>query len=218
MKIAVAGKGGVGKTTVTALLAHHLRKRGGPCWLSTPTLLPAWDRHSAFRRQASRFAAHRRDGRADRRAHRDIRQVGGRGFFRLNPNVADLPERFPFHRGIRLLLLGRYRKRIGLHLPRERLAQGVGAACHAEAERGRAARPLCRRRASGARNGGGGGRDAGGGRAHQPQHADGPANRGARGGHWHPQHSFGRQQSHERVRQAVLRGTGRRHSAGWVSR
>lgn len=40
--IAVAGKGGVGKTTVAALTVMRLIQRGAvPCWLLMPILIPA---------------------------------------------------------------------------------------------------------------------------------------------------------------------------------
>ena len=124
MKIAVAGKGGVGKTTVTALLAHHFAQAGRPVLAidadPSPCLGPALgfpDEKLLELRpiaEMGELIAERTGSSAKSAA----------GFFRLNPNVADLPERFSVvHRGIRLLLLGAVQEGgIGLHLPRERVA------------------------------------------------------------------------------------------------
>jgi CO dehydrogenase maturation factor len=107
MKIAVAGKGGVGKTTVTALLAHHFAQAGRPVLAidadPSPCLGPALgfpDEKLLELRpiaEMGELIAERTGSTAKAAA----------GFFRLNPNVADLPERFSVvHQGIRLLLLG----------------------------------------------------------------------------------------------------------------
>ena len=107
MKIAVAGKGGVGKTTVTALLAHHFAQAGRPVLAidadPSPCLGPALGFPDGKLLELRPIAEMgeliaERTGTAAKSAA---------GFFRLNPNVADLPERFSVvHRGIRLLLLG----------------------------------------------------------------------------------------------------------------
>ncbi len=190
VKIAVTGKGGVGKTTVTALLAHHFARQGRPVLAidadPSPCLGPALG-FPDDKLLNLRPIAEMGELIAERTGAPAKSSMGA--FFRLNPQVSDLPERFSdIHDGIRLLAAGRGAgRRIGLHLPCERAAQGAGAARHRAAGRSCPAGPVCRRRASGARDGGGGGRDAGGGRADQSQHADGAADQGARGGHRHSQ-------------------------------
>ena len=107
MKIAVAGKGGVGKTTVTALLAHHFAQAGRPVLAidadPSPCLGPALGFPDAKLLEL-RPIAEMGELIAERTG---TSAKSAAGFFRLNPNVADLPERFSVvHRGIRLLLLG----------------------------------------------------------------------------------------------------------------
>jgi CO dehydrogenase maturation factor len=108
MKIAVAGKGGVGKTTVTALLAHHFAQAGRPVLAidadPSPCLGPALGFPDAALLDL-RPIAEMGELIAERTGTSAKSSAGG--FFRLNPDVADLPERFSAtHRGIRLLLLG----------------------------------------------------------------------------------------------------------------
>jgi CO dehydrogenase maturation factor len=107
MKIAVSGKGGVGKTTLTSLLAYAFASDGyqvlaidadpSPCLgdaLGFPrelvqALTPIADMHELI---------HERTG----------SQPGTYGgIFKMNPRVDDIPEKFSaLHRGIRLLELG----------------------------------------------------------------------------------------------------------------
>ncbi len=108
MKIAVAGKGGVGKTTVTALLAHHFAQAGRPVLAidadPSPCLGPALG-FSESELLDLRPIAEMGELIAERTGTSAKSSAGG--FFRLNPNVADLPERFSVtHRDVRLLLLG----------------------------------------------------------------------------------------------------------------
>ena len=42
MKIAISGKGGVGKTTLAALLINYSAARARRCWRWTPTPTPTW--------------------------------------------------------------------------------------------------------------------------------------------------------------------------------
>jgi CO dehydrogenase maturation factor len=108
MKIAVAGKGGVGKTTVTALLAHHFAQAGRPVLAidadPSPCLGPALGFPDAKLLDLWPIADM---GELIAERTGTSAKSGAGGFFRLNPNVSDLPERFSVtHSGIRLLLLG----------------------------------------------------------------------------------------------------------------
>ncbi len=108
MKIAVAGKGGVGKTTVTALLAHHFAHAGRPVLAIDADPSPCLGQALGFpdaKLLDLRPIADMGELIAERTGTSAKSAAGG--FFRLNPNVADLPERFSAtHHGIRLLLLG----------------------------------------------------------------------------------------------------------------
>lgn len=110
MKLAVSGKGGVGKTTLTSLLAFALDERGlqvtvvdadpSPCLgaaLGFPKELLAELTPLAL---AEDFVRERTGA-----------LEGGGGLIQLNPRVDDIPERFSVvHRGIRLLELGAVQK------------------------------------------------------------------------------------------------------------
>jgi CO dehydrogenase maturation factor len=100
MKLAVAGKGGVGKTAVTAWLGDYLRRRGQQAWLvdadTTLSLGPAlglpFSRIPQPLSQDAALAAER---------------AGAGGLLSLTPDVADLPERLSLDvDGLRLLVIG----------------------------------------------------------------------------------------------------------------
>ena len=101
MKLAVAGKGGVGKTSVTAWLGDYLRRQGKQAWLvdadTTLSLGPAlglpFSRIPLPLSQDATLVA-------DRTAE-------GGGMLSLTPDVADLPERLSLDvDGLRLLVMG----------------------------------------------------------------------------------------------------------------
>jgi CO dehydrogenase maturation factor len=107
MKIAISGKGGVGKTTLTALLAQVYADAGrdvlavdadpSPC-LAGALGFPA-ELRSRLRPivEMSELIEERTGAKPG--------TVGG--FFTLNPRVDDLPDRFSVkHRGVRLLEMG----------------------------------------------------------------------------------------------------------------
>lgn len=107
MKLAVSGKGGVGKTTLVALLAQVYADAGrdvlavdadpAPCLAEALGLPPNL-------RQGLRPIAEMGDL-IEERTGAKPGAVGG--FFTLNPRVDDLPERFSIrHRGVRLLEMG----------------------------------------------------------------------------------------------------------------
>ncbi len=113
MKLAVAGKGGVGKTTLVALLAREAAARGYRVLLvdadSDPNLATTLGVAGPIVPLANEeeLVAER---------------AGSGGFIRLNPTVDDIPSRYVVeHDGIRLLVLGGIR------------GGGTGCACPANA-------------------------------------------------------------------------------------
>ncbi len=107
MKIAISGKGGVGKTTLAALLAHVFVQQGRPVLAidADPAANLAWALGMPADVQARLSPIAEM---ADLIEERTGARPGVPGaLFRLNPQVDDLPERFSIvHRGIRLLQLG----------------------------------------------------------------------------------------------------------------
>jgi len=111
MKWAVSGKGGVGKSTLTAALALLLAQAGRTVlavdadpdanlasFLGIPQA-----RQAAIRTLADQKAL------IEERTGAKVRDAGG--MFKLNPTVDDLAERFAYaHRGVRLLVLGAVRR------------------------------------------------------------------------------------------------------------
>ncbi|MDA8262603.1 MAG: AAA family ATPase [Actinomycetota bacterium] len=103
LRIAVAGKGGVGKTTLTSLLASHFLAQGrGVLAIDadpSPCLGPALGFTADELAEVVPLSA--MEGVLDERS-------GGRtGVFRMNPTVADLPDKLTVAKGaLRLLLLG----------------------------------------------------------------------------------------------------------------
>jgi len=107
MKLAVSGKGGVGKTTLTALLAQVYADAGREVLAvdadPAPCLADALGVPAHLRAQLAPIAE--MDELIEERTGAKPGTVGG--FFTLNPRVDDLPERFSvMHRGVRLLEMG----------------------------------------------------------------------------------------------------------------
>lgn len=107
MKIAISGKGGVGKTTLAALLAQLYADAGRRVLAvdadPAPCLAGALGFPSELR-AGLRPIAEMEDLIAERTGAKPG-QSGG--FFTLNPRVDDIPERFSaLHRGVRLLEMG----------------------------------------------------------------------------------------------------------------
>ena len=106
-KIAVTGKGGVGKTTLAALLAHLYAEAGQPDIAVDAD--PAASLADALG-VPEKLAAHlapiaEMDALIFERTGAKPGSSGG--FFTINPRVDDIPEQFSLlHRGIRLLRLG----------------------------------------------------------------------------------------------------------------
>lgn len=106
-KLAISGKGGVGKTTLVALLAHIYAGRGRRVIAidADPAggLAEALGLPPELAAQATPIAE--MDELIYERTGARPGTVGG--FFTLNPRVDDIPERFSvLHRGIRFLRLG----------------------------------------------------------------------------------------------------------------
>ena len=107
MKIAISGKGGVGKTTLTALLAQGYADAGRQVLAvdadPSPCLAGALGFPDALREQLRPIAE--MDELIEERTGAKPGTIGG--FFALNPRVDDIPERFSVvHRGVRLLEMG----------------------------------------------------------------------------------------------------------------
>lgn len=107
MKLAITGKGGVGKTTLTALLAQVYADQGRDVLAvdadPSPCLAGALGFPGELRAKLSPIAE--MDALIEERTGAKPGTTGG--FFTLNPRVDDLPERFSVvHRGVRLLESG----------------------------------------------------------------------------------------------------------------
>ena len=107
MKLAITGKGGVGKTTLTALLAQVYADMGRQVLAvdadPSPCLAGALGFPAELRAQLKPIAE--MDALIEERTGAKPGTVGG--FFTINPRVDDIPERFSvLHRGVRLLEMG----------------------------------------------------------------------------------------------------------------
>lgn len=107
MKIAISGKGGVGKTTLAALLAQVYGDAGHNVLAvdadPSPCLAGALGFPGGLREQLHPISE--MDELIYERTGAKPGTVGG--FFTINPRVDDIPERFSVaHRGVRLLEMG----------------------------------------------------------------------------------------------------------------
>ncbi len=107
MKLAITGKGGVGKTTLTALIAQAYADQGKQVLAvdadPSPCLAGALGFPDELRAKLSPISE--MDDLILERTGAKKGQVGG--FFTINPRVDDIPERFSvLHRGVRLLEMG----------------------------------------------------------------------------------------------------------------
>src|SRR5512139_1416708 len=107
MKLSISGKGGVGKTTLSALLAQAYADMGRQVLAvdadPSPCLAGALGFSSELREKLKPIAE--MDALIEERTGAKPGTVGG--FFTLNPRVDDIPERFSVvHRGVRLLEMG----------------------------------------------------------------------------------------------------------------
>ncbi len=88
MKIAVSGKGGVGKTSITAWLGDYLARRGEKVWLVDADTALSLGQASGLARADLPEALTRRAALIEER----IRPAGQGGMMDLDPHVSDLPE------------------------------------------------------------------------------------------------------------------------------
>ncbi len=107
MKLAISGKGGVGKTTLAALLAQAYADAGQQVLAVDADPSPCLAGALAFPDDL-RAQLHPIVEMEELIAERTGAQPGTMGgFFTLNPRVDDIPERFSvLHRGVRLLEMG----------------------------------------------------------------------------------------------------------------
>jgi CO dehydrogenase maturation factor len=107
MKLAISGKGGVGKTTLTALLSQTYADAGRDVLAvdadPSPCLAGALGFPQDLRARLHPVAE--MDALIEERTGAKPGTVGG--FFTINPRVDDIPDRFSIqHRGVRLLEMG----------------------------------------------------------------------------------------------------------------
>ncbi|MDD5759143.1 MAG: AAA family ATPase [Desulfobulbaceae bacterium] len=103
MKIAISGKGGVGKTTIMALLAHHLKKTFKEVLVIDADPSPHMAQTLGIEDPEKVTAiADMKEMLRERSGYTD-----GSPFYNINPAIDDLPGRFMLEKdGIKLMVLG----------------------------------------------------------------------------------------------------------------
>jgi CO dehydrogenase maturation factor len=109
MKLAIVGKGGVGKTTLAAVLARRLAALGRP--VVAVDADPDGNLASALGVSEDRLPKPIAQMRELILQRTGAKEEGAGLMFKLNPEVDDLPQRFSIDaRGVRLLVLGTVEK------------------------------------------------------------------------------------------------------------
>ena len=107
MKLAITGKGGVGKTTLTSLLAYYYAGHGQTVMTIDADPSPCLGAALGFPREA--LAGLKPISEMDELIYERTGAQPGTpgGYFKINPRVDDIPDRFAVsHRGVKLLELG----------------------------------------------------------------------------------------------------------------
>jgi CO dehydrogenase maturation factor len=103
MKIAISGKGGVGKTTIMALLGNEFKKAGKDVLIIDADPSP----HMAETLGVKDVAAIRPIAEMTRLLVERSGKVEGSPFYNMNPQVNDLLQEFMIsHEGVKLMVLG----------------------------------------------------------------------------------------------------------------
>ena len=107
MKIAISGKGGVGKTSLTALLAQTYADRGREVLAVDSDPSPSLANALAFPDELLAKLRPISEMEALIEERTGAKPGAAAGFFTINPRVDDLPDRFSaMHGGVRLLEMG----------------------------------------------------------------------------------------------------------------
>jgi len=103
MKIAISGKGGVGKTSILAILAYHLKQMGKDVLLIDADPSPHMAQTIGIEDPSGVVPiAEMKDLLRERSGKQE-----GSPFYNINPKVDDLPDRFMLEKdGLRLMVLG----------------------------------------------------------------------------------------------------------------